>query len=38
MAQNAPEATGGPDLEVYPADFNPTKKGATLDLWVPVKG
>jgi AraC family transcriptional regulator len=32
------ELTGGPDLEVYPADFNPTKKGATLDLYVPVKG
>ena len=30
--------SGGPDLEVYPADFNPTKKGATLDLYVPVKG
>lgn len=31
------ELTGGPDLEVYPADFNPTKKGATLELWIPVK-
>lgn len=31
------ELTGGPDLEVYPADFNPTKKGAALDLYVPVK-
>ncbi len=30
--------SGGPDLEVYPADFNPTKKGATLELWLPVKG
>jgi AraC family transcriptional regulator len=30
------ELTGGPDLEVYPADFNPTKKGATLELYVPV--
>jgi AraC family transcriptional regulator len=30
--------SGGPDLEVYPADFNPTRKGATLDLYVPVKG
>jgi AraC family transcriptional regulator len=32
------ELSGGPDLEVYPADFNPTRKGATLDLYVPVKG
>ena len=31
------QLSGGPDLEVYPADFNPTKKGATLDLYVPVK-
>ena len=32
------ELSGGPDLEVYPADFNPTRKGATMDLYVPVKG
>ncbi|HWA50865.1 MAG TPA: AraC family transcriptional regulator [Dongiaceae bacterium] len=42
FANRAPGAgwqlSGGPDLEVYPADFNPTKKGATLDLYVPVKG
>jgi AraC family transcriptional regulator len=31
------ELTGGPDLEVYPADFNPTKQGATLELLIPVK-
>ena len=31
------ELTGGPDLEVYPADFNPTKQGAVLELWIPVK-
>jgi AraC family transcriptional regulator len=32
------ELSGGPDLEVYPADFNPTRKGATMELHVPVKG
>jgi len=42
FANRAPGAgwqlSGGPDLEVYPADFNPTRKGATLDLYVPLKG
>lgn len=26
-----------PDFETYNADFNPTKKGETLEFWVPVK-
>jgi AraC family transcriptional regulator len=28
----------GPDLEVYPADFDPSRPGATVDFWVPVEG
>ncbi len=27
-----------PDLEVYPADFQPTRKGAHIDLHIPVEG
>ncbi len=26
-----------PDFETYNADFNPTRKGETLEFWVPVK-
>jgi predicted transcriptional regulator YdeE len=37
IPQAGRELTGGPDLEVYPADFNPAKQGATLELWIPVK-
>lgn len=32
------ELAGGPDFETYYADFNPTKKGETLEFWIPVKG
>lgn len=32
------ELAGGPDFEYYQADFNPAKKGETLEFWVPVKG
>jgi AraC family transcriptional regulator len=32
------ELSGGPDLEIYEADFNPTQKGGTVEFWVPVKG
>lgn len=27
----------GPDLEVYGADFDPARKGATVEIWVPVE-
>lgn len=27
-----------PDLEVYPADFDPTRPGATVEYWIPVEG
>jgi AraC family transcriptional regulator len=27
----------GPDLEVYPRDFDPTRAGSTVDFWVPVE-
>ena len=30
--------SGGPDLEIYEADFNPTQKGGMVEFWVPVKG
>ncbi len=27
----------GPDLEVYPPDFDPSRAGSTVDFWVPVE-
>lgn len=32
------ELSGGPDLELYAADFNPAQKSETVEFWVPVKG
>jgi AraC family transcriptional regulator len=31
------ELARGPDLEVYPADFQPDRAGATVEWWIPVK-
>jgi AraC family transcriptional regulator len=32
------EPTGGPDLEVYPADFDQRRPGDAVEFWIPVKG
>lgn len=32
------ELAESPDFETYNADFNPMRKGETLEFWVPVKG
>lgn len=32
------QLTGGPDLEVYGADFNPTRQGESVEFWIPVRG
>ena len=29
--------TGGPDFEFYPSDFEPTKVGGWIEVWVPVE-
>jgi AraC family transcriptional regulator len=38
IPQQGWELSGGPDFETYGPDFNPTRRGETLEFWIPVKG
>ena len=36
--KNRQRMADAPDFEFYPADFDPTRKGARVEFWIPAKG